>query len=152
MLFVGMIFSCKEEVFLKAIPTRQFCIEYKKDSIIVTEKKQSRLFRHFFVLNEGEYYNVDNGKMKLSFSVKRDTLIHESDSFKLHETETYIGRKEKSPYYRREGDSFPNGKYVCECYFIDADVKDGIHLQRAYYYDENYKIVGIMEYGYNEYH
>lgn len=45
----------------------------------------------------------------------------------------------------------PNGKYITESYLIDGDVRDFAKLQRAYYYDEDYNIVGIKEFGYNDY-
>ena len=149
-LFIWITCSCGRDTSLKIVPTRQYDIQYNGDTMVVTEKNiNSQIFNYRFVLFNGEYYSIDNGKKELFFSVKRDTLIHGINE--LNHYKTYIGKVEKSPYYRKGEDIPLNGKYVTECYLIDTDVRDFARLQRAYYYNEDYEIVGIKEYGYDNY-
>ena len=151
-LLVAIQFSCKKEASLCLTPTRKFSIQYKGDTLVITEKnRNSETFNYCFVLCNGEYYSVDNGKMELFFSVKCDTIIYSNNKSDFYKTKTYIGRVEKSPYYRKCEDVPQNGKYITESYLIDGDVRDFAKLQRAYYYDEDYNIVGIKEFGYNDY-
>lgn len=151
-LLLAILFSCNRETSLKVIPTREFSVQYRRDTLVVTESNNnSKIFNYCFVLRNGEYYSVDNGKMELFLSIKRDTIIHGNNESGIRKTKTYIGRLDNSPYYRKGEEVPPNGKYITECYQIDEDVKDFAKLQRAYYYDENYNIVGIKEFGYNDY-
>lgn len=152
MLYVWIICSCGRDTSLKIVPTRQFDIQYNCDTMVVAEKNiNSQIFNYRFVLFNGEYYSIDNGKKELFFSVKRDTLIHGIKELNLYKTKTYIGKTVKSPFYRKGEDIPLNGKYVTECYIINSDVRDYARLQRAYYYNEDYEIVGIKEYGFENY-
>lgn len=155
-LFVGfaVLFSCKRGETQTVLSSDQpdYSITYKRDSIIVKTPGKSVLR---FLLFKGEYYIVEHGYKSLFFSTKTDTTIvipqkndNTNNTFRLKGIDKmYIGHVEKSPL--RHHQLGKTGYFVTEIFTEDEEVKcANMVLKTAYYYDINYKIIGIEEIGY----
>lgn len=143
--------SCKREETQTVLRSAQpdYSITYKKDSIFIMSPWKS-MYR--FVLIDGEYYAESDSQKTLFFSTKRDTTIlipnqanQVSDLFIAGGVDKmYIGRVEKSPLSHHE--LFGKSVFVTE-FFVTKE-KDHNILRIAYYYDSNYRIIGIEKIGY----
>lgn len=134
----------------------RYSVTYNGDTLTVKRKyiesfEQTDELWHF-VKRQGEYYDAISGS--LAFSVKREVLRKTQEQAltiygMAEHTACYIGKVTNSPLKLTDLAVLDgiNNLYVTAYYVSMISPKDDYRLTKVYYYDANYKIRALVDFG-----
>lgn len=141
---------------LTAESSNRYSVTYNGDTLtikrksIVSSKPTDELWR--FVKRQGEYHDTMSGS--LAFSVKRDVYRTTQEQTltvygMAEHTACYIGKVTNCPLKLTDLVALDdiNDLYVTAYYASMISSKDDYRLIKVYYYDANYKIRAIVDFG-----